>query len=614
MVFKGEKGNTIMPPTASDFPGADTGVDAIEPRTQQDPVDATEKNLSQFDNSAMADDKDVVRYMGVTGDKLIWMVTVFATIGFSLFGYDQGLMSGIIASKNFNNEFPMTRMVDKNDVHHATIQGTVTAVYEVGAFFGALIAFFIGERLGRRWMMLIGGFIMIIGTVIGVTAFGPHWGFGQFIVSRVVTGVGNGMNTATIPSWVAECSRAHNRGFLVCIEASTVAVGTVIAYWVDFGLSFTKSSVSWRLPVALQIVFALFLMWGAFALCESPRWLLSHGKLDEGLKVVAALNGTSIHDPRAIQQRDLILDGIIAAQQTQGSAKELLKHGKKQNFRRMTVGASSQVFQQLGGCNAVIYYSTILFENQIGLETQLSLILGGVLAIIYAIFAVSSFVLVERCGRRPMFLVGTVGQAVAMFITFGCLLPGTKGPSKGAAFGLYLFIAFFGATWLPLPWLYPAELNSQAVRTQANAVSTMCNWLFNFLVVQVLPTMTASIGAYTFLLFALANCIFFPIIWVFYPETAGRELAEIDVIFAHAHLARRRPTLIADEMPALTGHQIAVLQDRYDIHGATDTESAGVTQDNVDLTLPPAEAKDNSETSTRVPSREGTINEKVARA
>lgn len=483
-------------------------------------------------------------------------------------------------------------------------------------------------------MMLLGGFIMIIGTVIGVAAFGPHWGFGQFIISRVVGGIGNGMvsktalicnsnmllirggiqNTATIPSWVAECSRAHNRGFLVCIEASTVAVGTVIAYWVDFGLSFTDSSVSWRLPVALQIVFAAFLMWGAFALCESPRWLLSHGKLDEGLKVVAALNGTSIHDPRAIQQRDLILDGIIAAQQTQGSAKELLKHGKKQNFRRMTVGASSQVFQQLGGCNAVIYYATILFENQIGLETQLSLILGGVLAIIYAIFAVSSFVLVERCGRRPMFLVGTVGQAVAMFITFGCLLPGTKGPSKGAAFGLYLFIAFFGATWLPLPWLYPAELNSQAVRTQANAVSTMCNWLFNFLVVQVLPTMTASIGAYTFLLFALANCIFFPIIWVFYPETAGRELAEIDVIFAHAHLARRRPTLIADEMPALTGHQIAVLQDRYDIHGATDTESAGVTQDNVDLTLPPAEAKDNSETSTRVPSREGTINEKVARA
>lgn len=131
MVFQGEKHNDIVPPTASHFPGADLGTDAIEPRTQQDPVSANEKNVNTFQESAVSDDKDAVRYMGATGNKLIWMVTIFATIGFSLFGYDQGLMSGIIASKNFNDEFPMTRMRDKNDVHHATIQGTVTAVYEV---------------------------------------------------------------------------------------------------------------------------------------------------------------------------------------------------------------------------------------------------------------------------------------------------------------------------------------------------------------------------------------------------------------------------------------------------------------------------------------------------
>ena len=85
---------------------------------------------------------------------------------------------------------------------------------------------------------------MIIGTIISVTAFGPGeprgnvGGFVQFIIGRVITGLGNGANTATIPSWVAESSKAHNRGFLICIEASTVAVGTVIAYWVDFGLSY----------------------------------------------------------------------------------------------------------------------------------------------------------------------------------------------------------------------------------------------------------------------------------------------------------------------------------------------------------------------------------------
>ncbi len=105
-------------------------------------------------------------------------------------------------------------------------------MYEVGAFFGAMTTFFIGERLGRRKMMFIGATIMIIGTIIQITAIGgpdsKTNGFAQFITGRIITGIGNGMNTATIPSWVAECSKAHNRGFLVCIEASTVAVGTAI--------------------------------------------------------------------------------------------------------------------------------------------------------------------------------------------------------------------------------------------------------------------------------------------------------------------------------------------------------------------------------------------------
>lgn len=83
--------------------------------------------------------------------------------------------------------------------------------------------------------MWIGAIWMIVGTVIACLTFGPHWGFGQFIIARVISGVGTGMLTATIPSWVAECSKAHNRGFLICSEASTVAVGTVIAYWTNYG-------------------------------------------------------------------------------------------------------------------------------------------------------------------------------------------------------------------------------------------------------------------------------------------------------------------------------------------------------------------------------------------
>jgi hypothetical protein len=250
---------------------------------------------------------------------------------------------------------------------------------------------------------------------------------------------------------------------------------------------------------------------------------MAHGYDEEAIRVIAALGATSVDSPTCIEEKNKISDAIAAQNSLTAHTKgEILKGGKQQHLRRALVGASTQLFQQLGGCNAVIYYSTILFENQIipG-QHRLALILGGVLAVVYAIFALTSFLLVEKVGRRKLFLIGTVGQGGAMFITFACLRAGGAQNAKGGAVGLYLFIAFFGATWLPLPWLYPAELNSMAVRTQANAISTMTNWLSNFLVVQVLPTMTASIGSYTFLIFAIANCIFLPFIYFFYPETAG---------------------------------------------------------------------------------------------
>lgn len=108
--------------------------------------------------------------------------------------------------------------------------------------------------------------------------------------------------------------------------------------------------------------------------------------------------------------------------------------------------------------------------------------MGGVNMIVYSIFATASWFVIERIGRRKLFLWGTYGQMGSMVITFACLIPGTTSAAKGAAVGLFLYIASFGATWLPLPWLYPAEVNGLRTRTKANAVSTINNWLFNLYV------------------------------------------------------------------------------------------------------------------------------------
>ena len=191
---------------------------------------------------------------GLRGKKLHIAITFTSVVGFSLFGYDQGLMSGIISGDQFTKEFPP---LAGDSEHVAVLRGAVTACYELGCFFGAIFTLMYGQRIGRTPLLVAGGLLMVLGTVISTAAFGPHWGLGQFVVGRVISGLGNGMDTATIPVWQSECSRAHNRGFLVCFEGAIIAVGTFIAYWLDFGLSYVDSSVQWRFPVAFQILFAV---------------------------------------------------------------------------------------------------------------------------------------------------------------------------------------------------------------------------------------------------------------------------------------------------------------------------------------------------------------------
>lgn len=506
---------------------------------------------------------------GLTGRQLRVAITVIATTGFSLFGYDQGLMSGLITGVQFNQEFPPTDAnrclagtlgpnCPKVDAHHVTvIQGAVTSCYELGCFFGALFALFKGEKYGRKPLITAGSVIIIVGTIISTAAFREHWGMGQFVVGRVITGIGNGLNTATIPVWQSEMSRAENRGRLVNLEGSVVAVGTLIAYWLDFGLSYVDSSVQWRFPVAFQIFFAAILFAGIVNLPESPRWLISKDRKEEAMTILAALNDVDVNDDSIYAEATVIQDAVSRFSRSQVGFKDLFSGGKSQHFQRMVIGASTQFFQQFTGCNAAIYYSTVLFEDTIfhG-QRRLSLILGGVFATIYALSTIPSFFLIDSFGRRNLFLVGALGQAISFTISFACLVDPTKNNAKGAAVGIFLFITFFGFTILPLPWIYPPEINPMRTRTVATAISTCTNWLTNFGVVMFTPIFmnTSAWGAYLF--FAVMNYLFVPVIFFFYPETAGRTLEEIDIIFAKAHADGRQPWRVAATMPKLSYKEI----------------------------------------------------------
>lgn len=497
---------------------------------------------------------------GLRGRPLRVAITFTAVMGFSLFGYNQGMMAGLIDGEEFKETFPILKIppgADAGVEHYVNvIRGAVTACYEIGCFFGALFSMFFGEFLGRSRVICTGATVLTIGALISTTTYADKWAVGQFVVGRVISGIGNGMNTATIPVWQSECSGAHNRGFLVCFEGAMIAVGTFIAYWVVFGLSHVGGTVQWRFPVALQIFFALIVIVGALMFPDSPPWFTKKGYDNEAIEVLAKLKNSTPESDDVLTDYNMIKADVEASAASQASWKTVFTFGKTQEFQRMMVGCTGQFFQQFTGCNAAIYYSTVLFRDNIQMDDYLSLVMGGVFATVYALATIPSFFLIERIGRRKLYLIGFLGQGLSFVITFACLIDPTKENAKGAAVGIFLFITFFAFTILPLPWIYPPEINPLRTRTVGAAASTCTNWVCNFAVVMFTPLFSNTSGWGLYLFFALFNFIGLVFGFFFYVETAGRESEEIDIVYARAHVEKRLPFKVASDMPKLTFEEI----------------------------------------------------------
>ncbi|GAM86250.1 hypothetical protein ANO11243_042620 [Dothideomycetidae sp. 11243] len=507
---------------------------------------------------------DTPTYLGLSGRPLGIAISVILTFGFVLVGYDQGVMSGVISAPNWLDTFPSV-------VNNPNLLGFVVAIYDIGCLLGALFCMTFGDKIGRKKACLTGGISVCIGVIIQVTTERkPSTGgaLAQFLIGRIITGMGNGVNMASMPVLQAELSHAA-RGVLVCLECGLIATGTMLSYWLDYGVRNSNTGYIWRFPIAFQCVLALIYIIGTLGLPESPRWLCKVDRVDEATYVMAAVNGESIDSERTVNDIRAIVDSIAIENQV-GAAfriKDLVTGGPSQHRRRVILGISSQFFQQVGGCNAIIYYVPILFQDSLGMTHDKSLLLGGVNMIAYATFSLVSFWCIERIGRRKLFLIGSAGQCLSMVIVFGCLIPGTPAAGKGAALGLFMYIAFFGATYLTVPWLYAAEINPLRIRAKGAALANVVNWSMNFLIVMVTPIMVAHIKWGTYVFFGAVNFAFIPLIYFFYPETTNRSLEEIDLIFAKGYFEKISYVKASHELPHLSVEGMEELAQQY---GLTD--------------------------------------------
>ncbi|KAM6509636.1 hypothetical protein FALCPG4_017285 [Fusarium falciforme] len=454
------------------------------------------------------------------GQKLVLAITLASCQAFLLLGFDQGVMAGLIGVDNrFGRDF---------NNPDADMQGNITALYDIGCVVGSILCYFVGERFGRRTMLITGGSIMIVGTAILASSYTVA----QLIVGRIVTGIGNGMNSSTAPVYQSECSPAAIRGALLTLQGSVTILGVVISYWMDYGTSFTESSLQWRFPLAFQAVFAIFLVLQVIGLPETPRWLVQHEQYEEARRTIAAI-ADKPDDDADINRTLLDIRSGLEEEQKDGpfSIKELFSWGEVQNFRRLLITISIQLGQQFSGSNMINYYAPVIFQDSMGLSRNISLIVAGCAQITYLIGSCIPVFLMDRYGRRTLLMVCSAGLCFCFVMVTILLSLGSMGPAYGATAFIFLFQIFYGIGWLPVPWFYPTEINTTRVRARMQAVASGWNWMAVFAVVKITPIAFANIGWKTFIIFAVLNACFLPMVYCFYPETKGIELEDIPLLF-----------------------------------------------------------------------------------
>ncbi|KAK1501046.1 hypothetical protein CABS01_09781 [Colletotrichum abscissum] len=468
----------------------------------------------------------------LVGRPLNWAITATAGSGFLLFGYDQGVMSGLLTGYAFTRTFPEIDTTNGGG-GSSSLQGTVVAIYEIGCFFGAIFCLLVGERLGRRKCIMLGCVVLSIGAALQASAFGIP----QMIVGRIVAGLGNGMNTSTIPVWHSELMKADNRGKGLAIELAINIFGVMSAYWVDYGMSYVSNDAQFRFPLALQILFALVTFLGILVLPESPRWLIAHDRHDEAKHILWAVekDATSITENEAKLERNLAeIQAAIREEReaaNTGSFKMMFKNGDQKFLYRTLLGIGGQFMQQLSGINLITYYAPVIFQESVGMSHNLSLLLAGFNGVAYFFSSLIPIWIIDRLGRRKLMLFAAAGQCACMAILAGTVSNGSVPAGIVAIVMLFLFNFFFAVGLLAIPWLLPAEYAPLAIRTRAAALATASNWIFTFLVVEITPVSIKSIGWRTYVYFCIFNAFFIPLIYFFYPETQNLSLEQIDRLF-----------------------------------------------------------------------------------
>jgi hypothetical protein len=278
------------------------------------------------------------------------------------------------------------------------------------------------------------------------------------------------------------------------MQLSTLNFAIAVVYWIDFGFSYHNSSFAWRVPVILQFVFLFPMLILLLVLPETPRWLVAHGRQEESLHVLRRLKGHNASEDDILKlHADIVNTVRVETELNAGSWKDVLRSDQIHSRRRFLIACSIQIFQQLGGINAVIYYSGTLFNKSLGFDKHLSGLMGGALQTWFFLASFIPWLLIDRIGRRPLLLSMISLMACIMAIQAALIFQVQNNTSsahkagEAAAAMLFIFEGAFTIGFQATVWVYPSEILPLRLRQRGSSVSTASNWICNFLIVQITP-------------------------------------------------------------------------------------------------------------------------------
>ena len=463
----------------------------------------------------------------------LFSIVLVAVLGGLLFGYDTAVISG--AERGLQAFFEGAKDFNYTNALH----GFTSSSALIGCIIGSALSGLFAGKFGRKKSLFFAGICFFLSAA---GSYYPEFLFFEkgvptqslwvaFNLYRVLGGIGVGMASAICPMYIAEVAPANKRGKLVSWNQFAIIFGQLVVYFVNFLIIRSHANdpqvvewtnaIGWRLMFVSECVPA-----GLFALLilfvpETPRFLALNGQDEKALTVLSNINGES-------KAREILSEiKATAVEKTE----KLFAYG----FMVIFIGCMLSVFQQAIGINAVLYFAPRIFESMGVSNNMLFTVIMGVINISFTLVAVFT---VEKLGRKPLLITGSLGMAVG---ALGVALSNIMTlPAFIAPLSIMVYSACFMFSWGPICWVYISELFPNTIRSQATAIAVAFQWIFNFIVSSTfVPMYNMKLGSmgdsfghfFAYALYGVICIIAAVFVWRLVPETKGKTLEDMTALW-----------------------------------------------------------------------------------